>query len=73
MFNGAGAMRIERGAPRVLLDDDRTSSALLNAAERELPTERDFQGLEPNSSSLHAGGDTHGRGVKSTSLSEAAG
>jgi hypothetical protein len=44
LFNGAGAMRIERGAPRVRRDEDGTSSALLNAAERELPTEGDFQG-----------------------------
>jgi hypothetical protein len=65
LFNGAEAMRIERGAPGARpWSDEGISSALLNAAERELPTERDFQGLEPNSSSLHAGGDTHGRGAK---------
>jgi hypothetical protein len=65
LFNGAGAMRIERGAPRVLLDEDGTSSALLNAADRELPSEGDFQGLrESTPAGLHAGGAANGRGAK---------
>ena len=48
-------------------------SALYESRQKGGQGREGFQGSWLNIQDLHAGGETHGRGVKSTSLSEAAG
>ena len=84
--HGAGAMRIERGVclpsgssrsqgPGSVIPGagHRSELSLFESRQKGGQGREGVQGLERNISSLHAGGETHGRGVKSTSLSEAAG
>ena len=66
MFNGAVAMRIERGASRVPRGTMTEPDSALPYADKKIRQGREcFPGtMGKNTHGLHAGGAAHGRGVK---------
>lgn len=63
LFDGAGAMRFERGA-RGPDQEKASAQPLAYVRLRSWPSRGDLQGSWPNIHDLHAAGAAHGRGMK---------